>query len=140
MKLDWKNWSFGGKIIFVATCIATLSMFMVWDDVSQSRLPLRSALILLGLYIYPLIMLLKNRIIIKLWGLVCSIIAVVFSLLYLVSSVSNYSVVTGSWSYMFSSFGLMVGIIKYHPYNEHHRRSAEQVAPADADKPRELYR
>jgi len=41
MKFDWKNWNLGGKVIFVAACVATVSMLMKWVDVgiaSQSGL------------------------------------------------------------------------------------------------------
>ncbi len=41
MKFDWQNWNLGGKIIFVAACLAAATMLMKWVDVgiiSQSGL------------------------------------------------------------------------------------------------------
>ena len=87
MKFDWKNWNLGGKIIFVAACVATVSMLMKWVDIgfaSQSGLS-QEAFLFLGLWIYPVIMLFKNKNIQRIWGLVCSICSVVFTLGYISS-------------------------------------------------------
>jgi len=85
MKFDWKNWNLGGKVIFVAGCVAIISMLMKWVDIgiaSQSGLS-QGAFLFLGLWVYPLLMLFKNKSINRLWGLVCSIASIVITIGYM---------------------------------------------------------
>ena len=121
MKLDWKNWNLGGKIIFIAGCVATVSMLMKWVDVgiaSQTGLS-QGAFLFLGLWVYPLLMLFKNKSIIKLWGLGCSIASVIITIVYISSkSVELFdqtinAAANGAWLFLFASIALGVGILKY---------------------------
>lgn len=149
MKFAWKNWNIGGKIIFVSACVSTLSMLMKWVDVSillqpglslekleeiknagqeyftvdlgivsQSGLS-QETFLLLGLYVYPVLMLFKNKSIHKVWGLVCSIASVVFTLYYISSkSVELFGETVnvsgnGAWLFLLSSITLIVGVLKY---------------------------
>ncbi len=123
MKFDWQNWNLGGKIIFVTACVATASMLMKWLDVgiaSQSGLS-QGAFLLLGLWVYPVLMLFKNESINRVWGLVCSIVSVVFTLGYISSNsielfgkTINASA-TGAHLFLLASIALIVGILKYKP-------------------------
>ena len=121
MKFDWKNWNIGGKVIFVAACVATASMLMKWVDVgfvSQSGLS-QGAFLYLGLWVYPVLMLFKNKSIHRVWGVVCSSASVVSTLIYISSkSVEIFdetvnAAATGAYLFLFASIGLIVGTIKY---------------------------
>jgi hypothetical protein len=133
MKFDWKNWNLGGKIIFVAACVATLSMLMKWVDIgfaSQSGLT-QGAFLFLGLWIYPVIMLFKNKNIQRIWGLACSICSVVFTLGYISSKTieifgetANVAA-TGAYLFLLASIALIVGVVKYTP-SVHDKENSEQ--------------
>jgi len=136
MKFDWKNWSFGGKIIFVAACIATASMLMNWVDIgiaSQSGLT-QGAFFFLCLWIYPILMLFKNKAIHHVWGLLCSIASVIVTLLYISSkSIQLFeetvnAAATGAYLFLLSSIALIVGIVKYKPVIFNEDSSEQRVA------------
>ena len=138
MKFDWNNWNIGGKIIFVAACVATLSMLMNWVDIgiaSQSGLS-QGAVFFLGLWVYPVLMLFKNNAIHRLWGMVCSIASVVFTLIYISSkSVELFgktmnASATGAYLFLLASIALIVGIVKYKSVASG-ENSAEQGAGVD---------
>jgi len=139
MNFDWKNWNIGGKIIFVAACVATVSMFMKWVDIgiaSQSGLS-QGAFLFLGLWVYPVLMLFKNKGIHRVWGLACSIASVVFTLSYIASkSIEIFdrtvnAAANGAYLFLFASIALIVGIVKYRSVISG-KNSAEQGAGADA--------
>jgi len=138
MKFDWKNWNLGGKIIFLTACASTLSMFMNWVDIgiaSQTGLS-QMAFLFLALYVYPVLILFKNKPMNKIWGLVCSILSVVLTIAYISSKSieifdsSVNAAATGAWLFLLSSIALIFGVIKYRPStaNENH---AEQDSGTD---------
>ena len=122
MKFDWQNWNTGGKIIFSAACAAVLSMFMTWAEVgifSQNGLA-QEAWIFLGLWIYPVLMLLKEKSINRGWGLTCSIVSTVLVIGYIENhtdvpildiSVDTYG--SGAVVFLLASIALIVGVVKY---------------------------
>lgn len=121
MKFDWRNWNIGGKVIFVAACVAIASMFMKWVDVgvvSQSGFS-QQAFLFLVLWVYPVLMLFKNKSIHRVLGLSCSIASVVLTLIYIASkSIEMFdntvnAAATGAYLFLFASIALIVGILKY---------------------------
>jgi len=123
MKFDWQNWNLGGKIIFVAACLAAATMLMKWVDVgiiSQSGLS-QQAYIFLVFWVYPVLMLFKNKAILRVWGLVCSIASVVVTSAFISSKSGELfgttvnAAATGAYLFVFASIMLTVGIIKYKP-------------------------
>jgi len=138
MKFDWKNWNLGGKVIFAAACVATISVLMRWVDVgiaSQSGLS-QGAFLFLGLWIYPVLMLFKNKAIHRVWGLMCSIASVVLTLGYISSkSVELFgetvnAAASGSYLFLLASIALIVGLVKYKPVVLDEKET-EQGSPAD---------
>ena len=120
-KKMWEEWNLGGKIIFVSACISTISMFMTWVDVglaSQSGLS-QGAFLMLGLYVYPMMMLFKNNNINKLYGRICSGGAVLFVIIYISSktiSMFGKSVnvsSTGAYIFLLASIAFIIGVEKY---------------------------
>ncbi len=139
MKFDWNNWNFGGKVIFVAGCVAIVSMLMKWVDVgivSQSGLS-QGAFLFIGFWIYPVLMLFKNKSIHRIWGVVCSVASIICALFYISSkSVELFgetinAAATGSYLFLIASGALMVGILKYIPVVSN-EPIAEQDAGVDA--------
>jgi hypothetical protein len=125
----WENWNWGGKDIFAAACVATASMFMKssmfmkWVDigfVSQTGLT-QETFLLLGLWIYPVFMLFKNKPISRAWGLTCSIASAAFTGFYISSKSlelfgNTINVAsTGAWLFLLASIALVVGVIAYCP-------------------------
>ena len=123
MNFDWKNWNLGGKVIFVAACVATASMLMKWVDIGiASRSGLSElAFLFLGLWIYPVIMLFKNKEIKLIWGLVCSISSLVLTIAYISSTTAEVfgetvnAASTGAYLFLLASIALIVGVVKYAP-------------------------
>lgn len=84
--MDWKNWCVGRKIIFVATVLAVLTMFMTWFNfvfVTISGFQ-TDAKWLLILFVYPIVILIKNKKYYKIVGIISGIV----SFLVVYSSVS----------------------------------------------------
>ena len=123
MKFDWQNWNIGGKIIFVAASLSTLSMFLNWVDVgimSQTGLS-QWAFLFLILYIYPVVSLLNNSPINRFGGILSATLAIVSVIIYISSKsieVFGSSInmaATGAYLFLFASIALVVGVIKYSP-------------------------
>jgi GYF domain 2 len=138
MKFDWKNWNVGGKVIFVATCASTISMFMNWVDIgfaSQSGLT-QGAFLLLVFYIYPALRLFQNKSIQKGWGFACAILSVICAIIYINSKSIEFfgktinAASTGAWLFLLASVALIVGIFKYRaPTSTEHPRVPGFTAP-----------
>jgi len=114
MKFDWDNWNTGGRIIFVAACAATLSMFMNWVDVGiTTRIGISQGVFAyLGLWIYPVLMLFNNRPISLSWGLLCAILSFIVTVYYiairskeLLGGTYNFSAI-GAWVFLCASIAL----------------------------------
>jgi hypothetical protein len=123
MKFDWRNWNFGGKVIFVSACLAAASMLMKWVDagiISQTGLSQQSY-IFLAFWVYPVLKLFKNKAISRILGVVFSILSVIITSVYISSKSGEMFGVpvsaAGSGAYLFliASIMLTVGVIKYKP-------------------------
>lgn len=123
MKFDWNNWNVGGKTIFVAACVAVLSMFLKWVDlriVSANGFS-QGTFLFLGVFVYPVLMLLQQRPINRNIGVGCAVGGIVLALGYYLSSFEEIMgrtvVVAGSgpWVFLFASIALLVGVLKYEP-------------------------
>ncbi len=121
----WKEWSIGGKVIFVASCASVVSMFMAWVDTgirSQSGLA-QGGFLFLGLYVYPVVRLFQNMPMSREWGLTCSIGSVVCAVGYvgwvrsqrseLLGTVVFSLVGGGAWLFLLASIALIVGVAMY---------------------------
>jgi hypothetical protein len=120
IKFDWNNWNTGGKVIFVTACVAILSMLMNWVDIGfTTRIGMsQETFLLLVFWIYPVLMLFKNKPISLLLGLVCAISSFVFTAIYIstksveiLGEAINVSAI-GAWVFLGASIALGVGIVK----------------------------
>ncbi len=121
MKIAFNEWSIGGKMIFIATIAAILSLFMKWVDIgimSFSGFQQQGYLILI-LYIYPVYKLLKGESMSKGIGLGCGITAIIIGIVFLFSKTvdmfgeSINFATTGLYINIVASILLTVGIAKY---------------------------
>jgi len=120
MKINWEHWTIGQRTIFVAGCLATVSLFLPWVDVgiATSSGFGQAGFIFLALFIYPVLKVLKNQEISIKWGMVCSILAVVLSIAFAISKTGELFGktinVSGSGLYLFiaCSIALLIGVRK----------------------------
>lgn len=121
VKKTFDGWNMGGKMIFIATVVGILSLFMKWVDVgivSASGFQQQGYLILV-LYIYPMVQLFKTKPINKAIGIVSGILAIIAGVAFLISknvefmgeSVNVAS--TGLYIFVLSAVLLTAGIVKY---------------------------
>ena len=127
MKISFSQWNIGGKMIFIATCLAVFSLFMSWVDlgiISASGFQQDGYLFLL-LYIYPVYKLLKDRPMKKIIGMISSILAVVSGIAFMFSKSVDFFGTTvngagpGLYLFVIASILLTVGVIKYDTVDEH---------------------
>lgn len=124
---QWSKWELGARIIFISSVCAVVSMFMPWVDVGiASRNGFQQvSVFFLGFFVYPFWMLMANKPINKLAGLIVSLSAVATALAYFLSNwvdnfdrfdrftgSSNFTGV-GCFFFMASSIALCIGIGHY---------------------------
>ena len=116
----WENWSLNNKIIFVAACVSTVSMLLSWVDIGISSANGFSTgtFLLLGFYVYPMMQLIKNNELNKLYARICSFGSLVCSIIYISSntiSMFGESInvsSTGAYIFLLASIAFIVGIEK----------------------------
>lgn len=115
------KWSPGGKLIFIATILAVVSIFMTWIDIDGVKISglEQKAYIYLVFYIYPLYKLLRNQPIHNVAGKLSSILAIAFGAMILGSISQNELGETintgglGLYLYITASIILNIGTVKY---------------------------
>ena len=120
-KQKWQVWSMGNKMIFSSACVAAVSMLLNWVDIgfASSNGLSQGTFILLGFYVYPVMRLLKNEDMNKLWGRICSIGSLVGAIFYISScTISAFgstvnTASTGAYLFLFASIAFIIGIEKY---------------------------
>lgn len=126
MKVRFKEWDLGGKLIFSSNVLAVLSLFMPWADLGIFRVSgfQQDGYLFLVLFMYPLYKLLKNAPINKTIGLISSVAALVLSIMFLSSkSVDIFGSTVnaagiGIYIFVISSIGLIFGVLKYSAVEE----------------------
>ena len=115
--------NFGGKTIFVATCVSLITMFMTWADagiISQSGFS-QLAFLFLVFWVYPITVLAKNRVMSRTLGVISAVASIGLTIAYIYSKnvdVLDHTVNpagSGAWLFFFASFALLVGVLKYKP-------------------------
>lgn len=121
LTFDWKNWDVGGKTVFLAACTAVLSMVMNWVQLGPISANgfFQGTFLFLGVFVYPVLMLLRQRPIHRKAGIACAVGGVVLALGYIASKsgeVFGQSVTlagAGPVVFLLASVALLVGILKY---------------------------
>ena len=121
MKFNFTRWSLGGKLIFIASCLAVFSLFLKWVDfgiLSVSGFQ-QDGYLFLVLFLYPLYALFTEKPLNKTLGLISAGLAVILGIYFAFSKTVEIfgSTVngTGSGLYLFiiASLILIAGVIKY---------------------------
>ena len=121
MKISWNEWNIGEKVIFVASIVAALSMLLPWVDIGfASRNGIMTGgIILLALFIYPMLKILKSQEINTKIALAASIVSILASIYWIfvqntIQLMGQTGNVSGSGLYIFliTSFALAFGIWK----------------------------
>jgi len=118
IKVDWQNWDNGTKMIFAATCVAVFSIFLPWADIGfVTANGFRTyGFLLLGLYAYQFLQILKNQYMNKKLALGLSAASVVLSLVWYFNNSAKFGKkvinVSGVGLYLFilASIVLLAGV------------------------------
>lgn len=121
MNIKFKEWNFGGKLIFISTILAIISLFMNWVDAGILRISgfQQQGYLLLVFYIYPVYKLLKGTKLNKVLGLICSVLAVISSIAFLSSKSVDFFGTNvnaggaGLYLFIIASILLTIGTVKY---------------------------
>ena len=121
--IKWASWGMGARTVFVAACVAVLSMFMNWVDIgfaTRNGLSQGTFLFLL-LWIYPIQGLLRGKPIMGWLGGIMGAFSAFLTLLYIGSKqvevfqrATNVAAM-GAYVFLFASIALVVGCFMYHP-------------------------
>ena len=130
MEYNWKDWNLGGKIIFCSACVAIIALLMKWVDLgvfSQNGFA-QQGYLLLPCWIYPLLVLFKDKKMNVFAGIIPSVIAIIIMITFISSKgindeifgdVVNVNVAAaGAWLFLFASVTLLIGVVKYIPVGE----------------------
>tara|TARA_B100000700_G_C14858643_1_gene767528 strand:+ start:150 stop:530 length:381 start_codon:yes stop_codon:yes gene_type:complete len=120
MNISWNDWDLGAKTIFIASCAAVISMVLPWVDIGivSSNGIMQGGFLLLLLYVYPALKILKNGKMNKKIALGLSVVSVIGSVVWIFSksvTIMGKSVnASGSGLYIFllASIALTYGIWK----------------------------
>ena len=121
--IQWSSWNAGAKTIFVAACIAVVSMLMNWVDIGiATRNGLsQGACLMLVLWLYPVIALLRGKPIMAWLGGVLGGLSALMTLVYIGSKqIEIYGrtvnvAAMGSYMFLLASVALIVGCFMYKP-------------------------
>jgi hypothetical protein len=121
LKCDWKNWDLGGKVIFVSACVAAASMLISWVDVGFARANglSQGTFLFLGVFVYPVWMLLTNRCIHLYGGIACGAGGILCGIGYIGSKQFDFfgtsvnAASAGPYVFMLSCAALIFGVVMY---------------------------
>lgn len=121
--IKWASWDMGAKTMFIAACVAVMSMLMNWVDVgfaTRNGLSQGTFLFLL-LWIYPIQGVLRSKHIIAWLGCIMGALSALLTLFYIDSKqlevfdrTTNVAAM-GAYVFLFASIALVVGCFMYHP-------------------------
>ncbi len=124
-KFNYKKWNIGGKLIFISTVIAILSLLIPWiggDARTESGL-MQGASVFLAIYIYPFFMLAQDKSIDKKIGVTIGSLSIISPgiFLYYLSRDMRLRILEimdfGIILYIIAGIILLIGIVKYEKYH-----------------------
>ncbi|GED68604.1 hypothetical protein BRE01_23060 [Brevibacillus reuszeri] len=119
--MEFKRLDGGSKMIFIATILAIVSLFFNWIDAGIVALSgfQQQGYLLLILFIYPFMQVIKLKPVNKVIGLVCSILSIISILIFIMSKTveifgTTINVAsTGMYLYLVASILLLIGVIRH---------------------------
>lgn len=121
MRFNFGAWDIGGKSIFIAACLAIISLFFTWVDIgfyAENGFE-QQAFIFLACFIYPIIRLLQDKSINRIGGYICAIAGIVCGIAYISSKsaemfgVQIQAAGTGPYVFIVASVILGFGVFRY---------------------------
>lgn len=85
--MNFRKWDMGSKMIVIATCAAIISFFFKWIDAgyaSQNGFS-QGAVFFILLFLYPLLMVIREKRMIKMLGYAMAIIGIILAMVYVMS-------------------------------------------------------
>lgn len=125
LEFNFSNWSIGGKLIFISTLIAILSLLLPWieGDAQPEMGFLQGQSVFLALYIYPFFILAQDKKMNSAIGVLSSILAIILPLTFLyymsrelrqpMPDIISYGLII----FIIASIILIIGVLKYIPYD-----------------------
>lgn len=121
MTFSWSNTNLAGKAILISALIAIISIFLPWVDlvIRHTNGFQEFAFLLLAFFVYPVLMVIKNKPISLVWGSASSILAAVAAVAFMEWKTIPYQGVNlcfaGQGTYLFfvASVILFAGVLKY---------------------------
>lgn len=127
MRFAFNEWNLGGKVIFISACTAVFSMILPWINVFGLKYSGFSGVyfLLIGFFVYPVLMLLQNQFINMQIGYVCAGLAALISIISIarINQAAFGLNVVGSGAYLFllSAIAMGVGIYLYYNHTDGYR-------------------
>jgi len=92
MKLRFMEWDLGGKIIFIATCLALASFFFNWLDIGIAAENgfLQGGVFFIVCYIYPFVKVVRGKRMNKIIAYSFALLAVLFTIMYVSSKTIEF--------------------------------------------------
>jgi len=133
-EFNFKGWNAGGKLIFISTLIAILSLLLPWigGDAETEIGFMQGGSIFLAFYIYPFFILAQDKSMNKIAGVISAGLALVMPgiLLYYVSRDMMVRIPDiielGFVLFMIAGIVLLIGVAKYEKYYRHGKKEKEE--------------
>jgi len=122
--IKWSSWSSGAKVIFIAVCLAVMSLLMPWVDIGiASRNGISQGTFLLLLFwLYPVLTVLMNKTMQRWLGGIMGVVSAALTMAYIASKTTvlfgetrNFAAM-GADAFMLSSLVMVVGCFMYRPF------------------------
>jgi len=151
LEFNFSKWSIGGKLIFISTLIAILSLLLPWigGDAEAEMGFLQGASVFLALYIYPFFILAQDKRMNRAIGVLSSILAIVLPMTFLyymsrelrqpMSDIISYGLII----FILAGILLIIGVLRYVPYDRERGTLRKEETPKrgkpcpDCDNPME---
>lgn len=122
-QVAWNIWNWPARTIFVAACAAVLSMFIDWVHVGFGSANgfSQGTFLFLGVFVYPLLVILKNQAMNKMAGIGCGVGGAILTIAYISSKQvtvfdrSHNFASGGAIIFLLASIALAIGAGNYQP-------------------------
>lgn len=125
LEFNFNEWNIGGKLIFISTIIAILSLLIPWieGDAEAEIGFLQGSSVFLAMYIYPFFILAQDKKMNNAIGLISAVLAVILpgTFLYYMSRELRQPMLAiisyGMMIFLLAAIILIIGVLKYVPYD-----------------------
>lgn len=134
LEFNFNQWNTGGKLIFISTVIAILSLLLPWIDGGIEREIgfQQGGSVFLAMYIYPFLMLTQDKSINKIAGTISGVLAILLPGYFLhymsleLREPMTEIVMSGMILFLIAGILLLVGILSYQRYHRNGEPETKQ--------------